>query len=110
MDGNFKAEHMLLKHAENELWLMDGNGFMVTSQPYKAYLEGTANVVEVWNNKYSVQTLMGGQWLDCSNHHVVNQANSNRSQLASTGIGGCACARHGCFIPHTMVDFQRGEQ
>ena len=40
---DFKAEHMLLKHAENELWLMDGKGFMVGSQPYKEYLEGTAN-------------------------------------------------------------------
>ncbi|KIM50374.1 hypothetical protein SCLCIDRAFT_145643, partial [Scleroderma citrinum Foug A] len=22
----------------------------------------------------------------------------------------CACARHGCFVPHAMVDFQKGEQ
>ncbi|KAG1900024.1 uncharacterized protein F5891DRAFT_980638 [Suillus fuscotomentosus] len=28
----------------------------------------------------------------------------------ATGIGGCACARHGCFVPHTMVDFQKGER
>ena len=33
-----------------------------------------------------------------------------RNQLALTGIGGCACARHGCFVPHAMVDFQKGEQ
>ncbi|KIM63799.1 hypothetical protein SCLCIDRAFT_116668, partial [Scleroderma citrinum Foug A] len=95
MDGNFKAEHMLLKRNTNEVWLMDGKGFMVTEQPYKRYLAGTANQVEK---------------LDCSNHRAVNQANSNRSQLASTGIGGCSCARHGCFIPHAMVNFQRGEQ
>ncbi|KAG1863200.1 hypothetical protein DFJ58DRAFT_656481 [Suillus subalutaceus] len=25
-------------------------------------------------------------------------------------IGGCACARHGCFVPHAMVDFQKGER
>ncbi|KIM70529.1 hypothetical protein SCLCIDRAFT_18643 [Scleroderma citrinum Foug A] len=95
MDGNFKAEHMLLKRPADELWLMNGKGFMVTAEPYKTYLAQTANRVEK---------------SDCSNHHAVNQTNTNRSQLASTGIGGCACARHGCFIPHAMVDFQRGEQ
>ena len=47
MDGNFKAEHMLLKQNTNEVWLMDGKGFMVTEQPYKRYLAGTANQVEV---------------------------------------------------------------
>ncbi|KAG1776256.1 hypothetical protein EV702DRAFT_1180067 [Suillus placidus] len=30
--------------------------------------------------------------------------------LESTGIGGVACARHGCFVPHSMVDFQKGER
>jgi len=47
MDGNFKAEHMLLKQAPNEVWLMDGKGFMVTSELYKSYLAGSANRVEV---------------------------------------------------------------
>ena len=30
MDGNFKAEHMWPKNPANEVWLMDGMGFMVT--------------------------------------------------------------------------------
>ena len=47
MDGNFKAEHMLLKNASQELWLMDGKKFMVTSEPYKRYLAGSVNQVEV---------------------------------------------------------------
>ena len=47
MDGNFKAEHMLLKNASQELWLMDGKGFMVTSEPYKNYLAESVNQVEV---------------------------------------------------------------
>ncbi|KAI6006503.1 hypothetical protein F5J12DRAFT_782792 [Pisolithus orientalis] len=95
MDGNFKAEHMHPKDAGSKAWLMDGKGYMVTSQPYKEYLSGTKNVVEI---------------LDCSNHWAVNQANANQQQLASTGIGGCACAWHGCFVPHAMVDFQKGKQ
>ena len=47
MDGNFKVEHMLLKNASQELWLMDGKGFMVTSELYKNYLAGSVNQVEV---------------------------------------------------------------
>ncbi|KAI5996885.1 hypothetical protein F5J12DRAFT_907008 [Pisolithus orientalis] len=95
MDGNLKAEHMHPKDAGRKAWLMDGKGYMVTSQPYKEYLSGTKNVVEI---------------SDCSNHQAVNQANANQQQLASMGIGGCACAWHGCFVPHAMVDFQKGKQ
>ncbi|KAI6155971.1 hypothetical protein BKA82DRAFT_3967208, partial [Pisolithus tinctorius] len=94
MDSNFKANHMLSKNAAKEVWLMDGNGFMVTSAPYKEYLTGTINRIEK---------------SDCNNHWAVNQANAQRNKLELTRIGGCACARHGCFVPHAMVDFQKGE-
>jgi hypothetical protein len=46
----------------------------------------------------------------CSNHRAVNQTNAVHQNLEATGIGACACSRHGCFIPHTMVDFQKGER
>ncbi|KAF8431412.1 hypothetical protein L210DRAFT_3333179, partial [Boletus edulis BED1] len=46
----------------------------------------------------------------CNNHQAVNQANTSRGKLESTGIGGTACAWHGCFIPHSVVDFQKGER
>ena len=46
----------------------------------------------------------------CANHKAVNQANSNRKNLEATGVGACACARHGCFVPHSVVDFQKGER
>ncbi|KAL4067125.1 hypothetical protein V8B97DRAFT_2025227 [Scleroderma yunnanense] len=87
MDGNLKAEHMHPTDPNNEVWLMDGKGFMVESMPYKEYLKGS--------------TKCDG---DCSNHHAVNHANADRNQLASTSIGGCACARHGCFVSHAMVN------
>ncbi|KAI5987344.1 hypothetical protein F5J12DRAFT_787094 [Pisolithus orientalis] len=47
---------------------------------------------------------------DCNNHQAVNQANAQRNKLELAGIGGCACVRHGCFVPHAMVNFQKGEQ
>jgi len=40
----------------------------------------------------------------------MNAANLNRKNRDATGIGACACARHGCFVPHTVVDFQKGER
>jgi len=47
---------------------------------------------------------------NCSNHKAVSQANTNRHNLYATGIGACACGRHGCFVPHSVVDFQKGER
>ncbi|KAI6002176.1 hypothetical protein F5J12DRAFT_783943 [Pisolithus orientalis] len=47
---------------------------------------------------------------NCNNHWAVNQANAQRNKLESPGIGGCACVRHSCFVPHAMVNFQKGEQ
>ncbi|KAG1734430.1 uncharacterized protein EDB91DRAFT_1238429 [Suillus paluster] len=41
---------------------------------------------------------------------AVNQANAAQHKLESTGIGGVACGQHGCFVPHSMVDFQKGER
>lgn len=46
----------------------------------------------------------------CSNHRAVNASNVQRSNLRATGVGATACARHGCFVPHSVVDFQKGER
>lgn len=32
-----------------------------------------------------------------------------QSHLLYTGIGGACCARHGCWVPHSIVDFENGE-
>ncbi|KAG1889858.1 hypothetical protein F4604DRAFT_1673395 [Suillus subluteus] len=95
MDGNFKAEHLHRIKPFDEVWLSDGLGFMVGKDRYKMHLAEAADMVE----KSS-----------CNNHWAVNQANAARHKLESTGIGGVACARHGCFVPHSMVDFQKGER
>ncbi|KAG2347752.1 hypothetical protein BDR05DRAFT_973707 [Suillus weaverae] len=95
MDGNFKAEHLHPIKPFNEVWLSNGLGFMVGKDRYKMHLEEAADMVE----KSS-----------CNNHQAVNQANASRHKLESTGIRGVACAQHGCFVPHSMVDFQKGER
>ncbi|KAG1726916.1 hypothetical protein EDB19DRAFT_1833264 [Suillus lakei] len=95
MDGNFKAEHMHAVNPSNEVSLMDGLGFMVSDERYKSHLAIARDHV---------------QRSDCNNHRAVNQANASQQRLEATGIGGCACARHGCFVPHSMVDFQKGKR
>ncbi|KAI5987303.1 hypothetical protein EDD15DRAFT_2389608 [Pisolithus albus] len=95
MDGNFKAEHMHEKRPDDQVWLMDGRGFMVTHPPYQAYLKATPHITEKST---------------CNNHRAISQANISRGKLRSTGIGATACARHGCFYPHSVADFQKGER
>ncbi|KAF8449492.1 hypothetical protein L210DRAFT_3389489, partial [Boletus edulis BED1] len=95
MDGNFKAEHMHDKRPEEQTLLMDGLGYMVTRSEYQSYLKST-------NHPQEKST--------CNNHRAMNQASTSRGKLESTGIGGTACARHSCFVPHSVVDFQKGER
>ncbi|KAG1834638.1 hypothetical protein DFJ58DRAFT_847572 [Suillus subalutaceus] len=95
MDGNFKAEHLHPVHLDDEVWLTDGRCFMVARERYQAHLALAKD---------------SAQRSECNNHRAVNQANVSRQKLEATGIGGCACARHGCFVPNSMVDFQKGER
>ncbi|KIK39195.1 hypothetical protein CY34DRAFT_25361 [Suillus luteus UH-Slu-Lm8-n1] len=95
MDGNFKAEHMHPVNPSDKVSLMDGLGFMVSDERYKSHLAIAHDHV---------------QRSDCNNHRAVNQANTSQQRLEATGIGGCACAWYGCFVPHSMVDFQKGER
>ncbi|KAG2138240.1 hypothetical protein BD769DRAFT_1626644 [Suillus cothurnatus] len=90
MDGNFKAEHLHPIKPLDEVWLSNWLGFMVGKDRYKMHLAAASDTVE----KSS-----------CNNHRAVNQANAAQHKLESTGIRGVACARHGCFVPHSMVDF-----
>ncbi|KZP04361.1 hypothetical protein FIBSPDRAFT_767540 [Athelia psychrophila] len=46
----------------------------------------------------------------CRNHKAQNSAERNPRNLRASGIAACACARHGCFVPNSVVDFQVGEQ
>ncbi|GBE83152.1 hypothetical protein SCP_0501990 [Sparassis crispa] len=95
MDGNFSAEHMKMKHPEEDVALSDGQAFMVGQEDYKAHL-----AVAMESHQRST----------CHEHRAVNQANVDCANLDATGIGATACVRHGFFVPHTVVDFQKGER
>ncbi|KAF8833598.1 hypothetical protein BDN67DRAFT_1017363 [Paxillus ammoniavirescens] len=45
----------------------------------------------------------------CHEHKAVNQVHATQKHLTATGIGAITCARHRCFVPDTVVDFQKGE-
>ncbi|KAI6127050.1 hypothetical protein F5141DRAFT_1210355 [Pisolithus sp. B1] len=95
MDGNFTAQHMKMNKPELDVALSDGKGYMVSELPYHSHLQ---------------QSLYSKERSTCSNHRAINAANINKSNLQSTGIGATACAWHGCFVPHSVVDFQKGER
>ncbi|KIK76051.1 hypothetical protein PAXRUDRAFT_171027, partial [Paxillus rubicundulus Ve08.2h10] len=82
----------------NQTLIMDGN--------FKAeHLSERQIDRQVW-----LMDCLGFMWSSCNNHRAVNQANSSHVQLEATGIGATACAHHGCFTPHSVVDFQKGER
>ncbi|KAI6096114.1 hypothetical protein EV401DRAFT_2062325 [Pisolithus croceorrhizus] len=95
MDGNFTAQDMKMNKPELDVALSDGKGYMVSEVPSHSHLQ---------------QSLDSKETSTCSNHRAINAENINRSNLWSTGIGATACAWHGCFVPHSMVDFQKGER
>ena len=83
IDGNFDLNHLKMRRTDDDVALRDGAGQMVTSGPYSQHLN-TAQEPK--------------QRSKCSNHKAVNNANADRHNLDSTGIGGCACARHGATL------------
>jgi hypothetical protein len=38
LDGNFKLEHMRMKHPEHDVWLSDGHMFMTEQKTYQKHL------------------------------------------------------------------------
>ncbi|KAG1880691.1 hypothetical protein C8R48DRAFT_744866 [Suillus tomentosus] len=94
MDRNFKAKHLHATNPTNKGSLMDSRGFMVGDAMYKEHLAIAKDAV---------------QQSECNNHRTINLADASHHRLEATGIGRCACVKHGCFVPHAMVDFQKGE-
>ncbi|KAI6008061.1 hypothetical protein EDC04DRAFT_2582223, partial [Pisolithus marmoratus] len=95
LDGNFTAQHMKMSKPELDVTLSYGKGYMVTEASYRSHLQ---------------QSLDNKERSTCSNHRTINAANINKSNLQATGIGTTACAWHGCIVPHSVVDFQKGER
>ncbi|KIK71799.1 hypothetical protein PAXRUDRAFT_22816 [Paxillus rubicundulus Ve08.2h10] len=94
MDGNFKAEHMHDKKLDDQVFLMNGMGYMVGWKKYHDYLKAAKDTP-----KRS----------DCNNHRAVNQANAHRHELEATRIGGCVNMDYALShaLRHNMAGIQR---
>ncbi|KAK7678294.1 hypothetical protein QCA50_018642 [Cerrena zonata] len=94
-DGNFKQDHLRMKYDSDDVPLSDGHGYMVTRAPFEEYLASTSDPVTLEPS--------------CHEHRAVTQQNQSHAHLDVTGIGAIACGRHGCFYPHSVVNFRKGE-
>ncbi|KAN0078144.1 hypothetical protein V8E55_010201 [Tylopilus felleus] len=95
VDGNFTAQHMKMRRPEDDVALSNGLAYMVANRPYQDHVMNAAD-----NEERS----------SCQNHRAVNNANTSKTHLCATGVGATACVHHGCFVPHSVVDFYKGEQ
>ena len=82
---------------------------MVGQERYNAHLKVAKEIKEV--NIYSVNVLRSSTD-SCRNGHVTNikqidKANILWQHILYRGIGGASCAWHGCWVPHSVVDFQQ---
>lgn len=114
MDGNFAAEHQRMKNPEDDLWLADGEGYFVGRKDYKEHLSAALETYEVVVHMLPVVSLNNilstTQKSTCNEYKAVNSLGKDRHSLDSTGIGATVCARHGCFVPHSVVNFQVGKR
>jgi hypothetical protein len=113
-DGNFKLEHIIPKCPEKDVWLSDGTQFMTSESAYQNHLATAVEETQVCHVHLAFVWGLGLKLFKkhkCQNHRAISQANVHRKDhLRATGVGACACGRHGCFYPHSVVDFQKGER
>jgi hypothetical protein len=46
VDGNFSMEHRRMKKSEDDVFLSDGEGYMVQSGPYKEHLDSLVETTQ----------------------------------------------------------------
>ncbi|KAG1868329.1 hypothetical protein DFJ58DRAFT_837968 [Suillus subalutaceus] len=89
------SKHLHPTHPEDEVWLTDGQCFMVARARYKAHLAMSKD---------------SAQRSKCNNHRAVNQANASRHKLEATGIGGAPVPGTGALFRIQWWIFKRWAQ
>ncbi|KAI6146326.1 hypothetical protein BKA82DRAFT_4330418 [Pisolithus tinctorius] len=83
MDRNFKAEHMHEWKSKDQVWLMDGWGYLVTNPHYVDYLKATPHIAELIDIPSSLWIIPGiGIW------HVHGHKKECYAQYAPLFIKG----------------------
>src|ERR1700736_777203 len=110
-DGNFSVEQLKMKNPEDDVVISDGNGFLVGGSLYKSHLKVAKELKEVSEQSlWKAWTKAVLQRITCHQYDAINKANLLRQHLIHTGIGAGACSCHGCFVPHCVVNFHKGER
>jgi Kyakuja-Dileera-Zisupton transposase len=112
VDGNFHADHIKMRRPDMDVMLSNGQGYMVEAVGYQEYLSVVKEPRVVRSTICFLNLFyLFTQRSTCRNHRAVNSANTdNRRNLDATGVVACCCARHGCFIPTSVCDLQKGER
>ena len=97
-DGNFKADHVKQQNPEDDVTLTgNGEAYMTGEARYKKHISSTVEEKQKTTR--------------CYNHHASAAANkSGKEHIDITGLAACACGCHGCFVPNSVADFQKGER
>lgn len=74
-----------------------------------ASLSGPVTLRLAWDLLF-VLNPMSHKKRTCHRHRAQLNGEVSHSSADATGLGGHCCARHGCFAPGSMVDFQKGEK
>ena len=111
VDGNMKLVCLFTKRPEADVSLSDGELFMVKRVPYANHIANAPEWQPVCYREAIIQSYTNWKKKSkCNNHRAQNSGGLHQNHLDSTGKGACACARHGAFIPHCAVNFQKGER
>ena len=121
-DGNFKADHVR-QQSDGDVWLVDGAGMSPNRQEYFTFLASAIErfTVRIFQTSMPMPMPMlmpiptdikcFQQKAPCENtFRAIQNALLASKACDLTGVVGIACARHGCFVPNTLVDLFKGEQ
>ncbi|KAH6907800.1 hypothetical protein BKA70DRAFT_1427627 [Coprinopsis sp. MPI-PUGE-AT-0042] len=96
VDGNFLCAHLKAKGAGQDMFLKMGQGYFAGYERYMAHVGSKAKDTEPKSK--------------CNEFRAVADKNKFHKGYDATGIAAFACARHGCIVPSSVVDFQKGEK
>lgn len=121
-DGNFKADHVQQKEPkEPDVWLSDGSGMQPNKEKYFEFLKHAFEMLTVsypliagssiGRSDNELTAIVLHQRAPCENtFRAIMNALLASKVCDRTGIAAMACARHGCFVPTSIVNFFKGEQ
>ncbi|KAF8958979.1 hypothetical protein BDZ97DRAFT_1667832 [Flammula alnicola] len=95
-DGNFKADHVRQKSAQEDFWLLDGAGMAPNRAEYLEFLRTAIERLTVSPCENTFRAIM--------NALLASKA------CDITGLVALVCARHGFYVPNALVDLFKGEQ